>query len=104
MLARKGIMMSSTDAKWLDKQQETNSLAKRRNVRLSLKIPAVLGTGLVNDQILYVRTIENITSLKSHETSPIQSSPTDVLTITNDDIPTPEMLWEDDSFMFAMFF
>ena len=104
MLARKSMMMSSSDAKWIDKHQESNSLAERRNVKLSLKIPAVLGTGLVNDQMLYVRTIENTMRLKSAETSPVQASPTDVLTVTNDDVQTPEVLWEDDSFMFAMFF
>jgi hypothetical protein len=27
-----------------------------------------------------------------------------VLTVTNDVVQTPEVLWEDDSFMFAMFF
>jgi hypothetical protein len=105
MLARKSMtMMSSIDAKWIDKKQESNPLAERRNVKLSLKIPAVLGTGLMNEQMLYVRTIENIIGSKSPETSPAQASPTDVLTVTNDDVQTPEVLWEDDSFMFAMFF
>ena len=105
MLARKSMMMSSTDAKWVDKQQETTPLAERRNVKVSVKIPAVLGTGLMNDQILYVRSIDTSTMrLKSMETSPVQASPTDVLTVTNDDVQTPEVLWEDDSFMYTMFF
>ncbi len=106
MLARRSMVMTmiSSDAKWIDKQQETNPLAERRNVKLSLKIPAVLGTGLISDQILYVRTIENITCSKSHDMSPSKASPTDVLNVENDDVHTPEMLWEDDSFMFAMFF
>lgn len=103
MLARKSMMLP-TDAKWVDKQQETSPLAERRNVKLSLKIPSVLGTGLTNDQILYVRSIENIIGSKIPETSPVQSSPTDVLTVTNDDVQTPELLWEDDSFMYTMFF
>lgn len=105
-LARKSMVMKmmSPDAKWIDKQQETNPLAERRHVKLNLKIPAVLGTGLINDKILYVRTIENITRSKSLEASSIQSSPRDVLTVTSDDVQTPEMMWEDDSFMFAMFF
>jgi len=98
------MMISPTDAKWIDKKQESNPLADRRNVKLSLKIPAVLGTGLMNDQMLYVRVIENTMRLKSLETSQVQASPTDVLTVTNDDVQTPEVLWEDDSFMFAMFF
>ena len=104
MLARRSMMISPTDAKWIDKKQESNPLADRRNVKLSLKIPAVLGTGLMNDQMLYVRVIENTMRLKSLETSQVQASPTDVLTVTNDDVQTPEVLWEDDSFMFAMFF
>lgn len=106
MLARRSMAMTmiSSDAKWVDKQQETNPLAERRNVKLSLKIPSVLGTGLINDQILYVRTIENITGSKSHDMSPSQSSPTDVLIVINDDISTPEMFGEDGSFMYAMFF
>ena len=105
MLARRSMMMSSSDAKWIDKKQESNPLAERRNVKLSLKIPAVLGTGLVNDRMLYVRAIDTSAArLKSLETSPDQASPTDVLTVTNDDVQTPEVLWEDDSFMFAMFF
>jgi hypothetical protein len=105
MLARKSMMISPTDAKWVDKQQETNPLAERRNVKVSVKIPAVLGTGLMNDQILYVRSIDTSTMrLKSMETSPVQASPTDVLTVTNDDVQTPEVLWEDDSFMYTMFF
>jgi hypothetical protein len=103
MLARKSMMLP-TDGKWVDKPQETSPLGERRNVKLSLKIPSVLGTGLINDQMLYVRSIENITRTKIPETSPVQSSPTDVLIVTNEDIPTPEMLWEDDSFMYTMFF
>ena len=106
MLARRSMAMTmmSSDAKWTDKKQETTPLAERRNVKLSLKIPSVLGTGLINDQILYVRTIEHITGSKSPDMSPIQLSPTGVLNVENDDVQTPEMMWEDDSFMFAMFF
>ena len=116
MLARKNMimmMMSSKDANWVDKKQETSPLAERRNVKLSLKIPAVLGTGLINDHILYVRTIDtSITSItkiigsKSRETS---TSPTSTMDQSNIDIQTPETpetpesLWED-NFMYMMFF
>ena len=110
MLARKNMsmmMMSSKDANWVDKKQETSPLAERRNVKLSLKIPAVLGTGLINDHILYVRTIDtSITEIigsKSRETS---TSPTSTMDQSNIDIQTPETpesLWED-NFMYMMFF
>ena len=110
MLARKNMimmMMSSKDANWIDKKQETSPLAERRNVKLSLKIPAVLGTGLINDHILYVRTIDtSITEIigsKSRETS---TSPTSTMDQSNIDIQTPETpesLWED-NFMYMMFF
>ena len=107
MLARKSMsmmIMSSKDANWVDKKQETSPLAERRNVKLSLKIPAVLGTGLINDHILYVRTIDtSITEIigsKSRETS---TSPTSTMDQSNIDIQTPETLWED-NFMYMMFF
>ena len=107
MLARKSMsmmIMSSKDANWLDKKQETSPLAERRNIKLSLKIPAVFGTGLINDHLLYVRTIDTeIIGSKSRETS---TSPTSTMDQSNIDIQTPETpesLWED-NFMYMMFF
>lgn len=108
MLARKSMsmmIMSSKDANWLDKKQETSLLAERRNVKLSLKIPAVFGTGLINDHLLYVRTIDTsitgIIGTKSRETSPSPTSTMDQSVVI--DIQTPETLWED-NFMYMMFF
>jgi hypothetical protein len=99
------MMMSSKDANWVDKKQETSPLAERRNVKLSLKIPAVLGTGLINDHILYVRTIDTsitgIIGTKSRETSSSPTSTMDQSVVI--DIQTPETLWED-NFMYMMFF
>jgi len=107
MLARKNMimmMLSTKDSDWIDKKQETSPLAEHRNVKLSLKIPAVLGTGLINDHILYVRTIDTcIIETKYRETS---SSPTSTMDQSNIDIQTPETpesLWED-NFMYMMFF
>jgi hypothetical protein len=106
MLARRNMimmMMSSKDANWIDKKQEVSPLAERRNVKLSLKIPAVLGTGLINDHILYVRTIDTgFIETKSLETS---SSPTSTMDQSNNlQTPeTPESAWED-NFMYIMFF
>lgn len=110
MLAKRNMimmMMSSKDYNWIDKKQEISPLAERRNVKLSLKIPAVLGTGLINDHILYVRTIDtSITGIiesKSRETSTSSISTMDK---SNTDIQTPETpesLWED-TFMYMMFF
>jgi len=107
MLARKNMimmMLSTKDSNWIDKKQETSPLAEHRNVKLSLKIPAVLGTGLINDHILYVRTIDTcIIETKYRETS---SSPTSTMDQSNIDIQTPESPespWED-NFMYMMFF
>jgi hypothetical protein len=97
------VTMSSKDTNWIDKKQETSPLAERRNVKLSLKIPAVLGTGLINDHILYVRAIDTgIIETKYRETS---SSPTSTMDQSNNlQTPeTPESLWED-NFMYMMFF
>jgi len=73
MLARENMnmmIMLSKESDWMDKKQETSFLTKKRNVKLSLKIPAVLGTGLVNDKMLYVRAIDISTArFKSQETS-----------------------------------
>ena len=108
MLARKNMIMmvlSAKDSNWIDKKQETSPLAERRNIKLSLKIPAVLGTGLKNDQMIYVRTIDTcIIGTKSRETS--TNSPMEMSIVTNDDIrtpDTPESSWED-NFMYMMFF
>ena len=105
MLARKNMIMmvlSAKDSNWIDKKRETSPLAERRNIKLSLKIPAVLGTGLKNDQMIYVRTIDTcIIGTKSRETSPMGMS-----IVANDDIrtpDTPESSW-DDNFMYMMFF
>jgi len=98
------MMLSTKDSNWIDKKQETSPLAEHRNVKLSLKIPAVLGTGLINDHILYVLTIDTcIIETKYRKTS---SSPTSTMDQSNIDIQTPETPespWED-NFMYMMFF
>ena len=99
--------MAPKKIEWIEKKQPKNDLAERRNIKLSVKIPDVLGTGVQDSRCIYIRTIDFSTKVsKSHETSPVKTSSINMpITPTADPVPTPDndFVW-DDQFMYMMFF